>query len=965
MVDFKDLNKTNLYPVEYLVEYANIEGAATNCHTFFVDSTHIKVFPSAWRGSELKVDSEGNLLPSEKRMPFNPESALHTEYNMTRTAGGVKSYIDKISIEQDPADGKYYCSFMFFLNGYAFEIYKVDLTRYLKEKQSETTFTCVEHPFTIVNGNQITFADLDLYAYIRVGDLAVGSNALDSTQVLMPFTWTSLDSPVSLDTTLDNIYLMERSTGISTWNDLVTKGMPCGGINPTELAKCKDTYVFTGLVLSTEPLTNLTDANDATHSQYYSIQLLKHGKIFCDNGWPHEVSSGQTENGTSTLIGESGLKADIPHMLAVGRFNETTVPDPDNILAEKTLFAVGNGTNYETRRNALEVLGNVTNTTHSHTVKLANSLEITHNNELLAAGKGAKLNNVYEINDKVEVSRDGTKLTVNKPDQAGRFKEESEAGIQAYNNVNILGDQAILNFVDLGSWNTRLQQFENSKIAAKLQLVHQAAIGTTPASCGLSIDGVHNINPKNETAALVFDRQNGNLTKINEGILIDQIDNFNHSICLGEAADDTEIVLSDTLKIKATKDSDGVIDGLTTLNKITLSNDDTRTNLANVKQITDLETLEFNDEASIALAKSALNIRADQIKLSPKTTISTSKLLIEHPTTEVSQLTVNGQLTAIGPTTLITRAGTDDKVTIKSPKGKTLIQIDPQNEETTIYGTTTLDTLNLTDGGTGLKKFIVDLIYPVGSIYMCMDAKNANDNTLTKLSDITDPAINILHPQVKFGGTWELTSQGRMLLGAGKRDSTTYSSGATGGNATYKIPMHRHDITQTTVEISESNKPNYEITNPSTKDIVIKAGSHSHSATLNDEGGSSAHKHNIPVSMPIPYDNAGYYIPNNFGTFTAYASSYYGKESIDGGSGYAEYIKHRPNWWERIYCTDKAGNIKDNVSETGEAADSNAYSNIVTETATHLIATLQMGGWLTPQNVPETFVWNTTVPVYT
>jgi hypothetical protein len=70
------------------------------------------------------------------------------------------------------------------------------------------------------------------------------------------------------------------------------------------------------------------------------------------------------------------------------------------------------------------------------------------------------------------------------------------------------------------------------------------------------------------------------------------------------------------------------------------------------------------------------------------------------------------------------------------------------------------------------SRLLVDLIYPVGSIYM---------------------STNDVSPQTFFGGTWERL-QNRFLIGAGD----TYAAGAMGGYATHtltidELPSHRHD----------------------------------------------------------------------------------------------------------------------------------------------------------------------------
>ncbi len=70
-------------------------------------------------------------------------------------------------------------------------------------------------------------------------------------------------------------------------------------------------------------------------------------------------------------------------------------------------------------------------------------------------------------------------------------------------------------------------------------------------------------------------------------------------------------------------------------------------------------------------------------------------------------------------------------------------------------------------------KINVDLIYPIGSIYM---------STL---------AVN---PETLFGGKWTKI-EGRFLLGS----SSAYSLGSTGGEETHKLtisemPSHHHDM---------------------------------------------------------------------------------------------------------------------------------------------------------------------------
>ena len=60
------------------------------------------------------------------------------------------------------------------------------------------------------------------------------------------------------------------------------------------------------------------------------------------------------------------------------------------------------------------------------------------------------------------------------------------------------------------------------------------------------------------------------------------------------------------------------------------------------------------------------------------------------------------------------------------------------------------------------RKTALNLIYPIGSIYMSTSSTN---------------------PSILFGGTWERI-KGRFLLAA---DDSTYKLGATGGEATHKL----------------------------------------------------------------------------------------------------------------------------------------------------------------------------------
>lgn len=69
---------------------------------------------------------------------------------------------------------------------------------------------------------------------------------------------------------------------------------------------------------------------------------------------------------------------------------------------------------------------------------------------------------------------------------------------------------------------------------------------------------------------------------------------------------------------------------------------------------------------------------------------------------------------------------------------------------------------------------LVDLVYPVGSIYM---------------------SVNSVSPQILFGGGTWTQLENRFLLGAG----SSYSAGATGGSPNAIVPSHRHHIASFTI----------------------------------------------------------------------------------------------------------------------------------------------------------------------
>lgn len=96
----------------------------------------------------------------------------------------------------------------------------------------------------------------------------------------------------------------------------------------------------------------------------------------------------------------------------------------------------------------------------------------------------------------------------------------------------------------------------------------------------------------------------------------------------------------------------------------------------------------------------------------------------------------------------------------------------------TLSGLTPTLTKMFSGGGTGVNG-IIDMIYPVGSIYM---------------------TVNITNPSVFFGGTWVVWGTGRVPLGVYSGDPEINEPEKIGGSKTVtltteQIPAHSHTVT--------------------------------------------------------------------------------------------------------------------------------------------------------------------------
>lgn len=141
---------------------------------------------------------------------------------------------------------------------------------------------------------------------------------------------------------------------------------------------------------------------------------------------------------------------------------------------------------------------------------------------------------------------------------------------------------------------------------------------------------------------------------------------------------------------------------------------------------------------------------------------------------------------------------------------------------------------------------IIDVVYPVGSIYMSINSEN---------------------PGQLFGGQWEQI-QDKFLLACG----TEYANGTTGGEASHvlntnEIPSHNHTAsTNNTGEHRHTFKGWWTTKGDGSATYACvartqqadaaeygsfaSAGAHSHTVTINNTGGSQAHN-NMPPYLAV------------------------------------------------------------------------------------------------------------------
>ena len=129
-----------------------------------------------------------------------------------------------------------------------------------------------------------------------------------------------------------------------------------------------------------------------------------------------------------------------------------------------------------------------------------------------------------------------------------------------------------------------------------------------------------------------------------------------------------------------------------------------------------------------------------------------------------------------------------------------------------------------------VKQCILDVVYPVGSIYI---------------------SVNSTSPEILFGGTWEQIND-RFLLACG----STYSNGSTGGSATHthttgnhilkveEMPSHTHtEKLPESFRISANAGSGSYVSDSTNPSYPYPGGTYNSSVTTGSTGGGQPHNH--------------------------------------------------------------------------------------------------------------------------
>lgn len=112
---------------------------------------------------------------------------------------------------------------------------------------------------------------------------------------------------------------------------------------------------------------------------------------------------------------------------------------------------------------------------------------------------------------------------------------------------------------------------------------------------------------------------------------------------------------------------------------------------------------------------------------------------------------------------------------------------------------------------------LLNLIYPVGSIYM---------------------SINDVSPQVFLGGTWQRWAEGRMPLGVGSNGESTHANSGVSGGSASSVATHTHEFSVSVAEETEIAAGKFIIQPKNTGTQIVSGGTGF--VSIDVDGGGSA-----------------------------------------------------------------------------------------------------------------------------
>ena len=735
---------TGLYPIspELLANPEQI-----NKRLFFLKSSNVKVFPSSWRGARLITTGDG-LTAEQAEAQFDIESALNTEYNITHTAGAIKTCIDEITTRVDIDTGRTLYSFKFYLNGYLFEITDLDMARCTENPE----FGTEDNPDASQYIIDTTLPE-NLYAYIRVGNLINDSlyeASIDFTRVLMPFSWTDLTAPTQLDATINTIYSMHTPDWDSTY-----ARYPLGGIAPEDLGTdvSNDVYLFTGIALTTDPNYTAQNNNLAVGDNYYCIQLVIDGQLNKTLGFPTNVKAGQAEDKSSIVIGHPGLIAEDSYSVAMGRYNNTTKTDN-----EDTLLVIGNGHNNTWRRNVLNITGYVDPVEEVQTIEdtyipkysqtvAIGPLKVKYNSELEANQLGVNMDNLYTLNDGIKLAADGSHIIINMPSDDDLIgKDVANAGIHLFGGVNLIGENQSIAFKETPTMSNKSI---NQKIIAAIDITN------TTNGKGLNVSNLRNVN-----GGMITFRPNASAGGNNS------VETINKQITISPDGQSVAIgINSDIGTLQFGSDSNTAL----VLNRASMGDGTKQNSISNIHKLNSLKYLDTTDSVTISNEKDKFTLETQETTIDSTITKLTGKVIID------------GDIEIGGKTSFKNTGGS------ASGDGSSILNENPGLQQ-------------------AIKTLILETFYPVGSIYMSMDTTNpgtrfggtweriSQGRVLLGAGKGTDTENEIRNfTKGTEGGRYE----GTVLAHThGNRDRTlSFSTGKTSITPASHIFTHNHTVT--------------------------------------------------------------------------------------------------------------------------------------------------------------------------